>query len=236
MCGRFTLFVTPDELEERFGVEVPAEWTPSYNVAPGQEIATVADGVVRLRRWGLVPAWADEPDESGHINARAESIEEKPSFRTAVTRRRCLVPADGFYEWTDTDGGRRPHRIAFEDGRTFAMAGIWERWEGRRSQTGLEDFVGGDAEPDVEVSETVAILTTEARAPVEDLHDRMPVLLPASREADWLTASASEERAAICSDPATDGLRTHPVSTAVNDPSRDAPELIEPIDGEALGG
>lgn len=253
MCGRFTLFVTPDELEERFGIDVPADWTPSYNVAPGEPIATVdAEGECRLREWGFVPHWADDPDDGGHVNARAESIEDRSSFEAAVERRRCLVPADGFYEWTDADGRRQPHRIAFDDDRTFAMAGVWERWEGQRAQVGLDAFTGdggsgdggsgdggesdsGDGsddslQPEPIVRETVAVITTAASDPVAELHDRMPVVLPADREHAWLDADGPECRARILSGGETTGLRTHPVSTAVNDPGRDSPDLIEPVE------
>lgn len=243
MCGRFTLFVTPDELEERFGVDVPADWTPSYNVAPSEPIATIdAEGECRLREWGFVPQWTDDPDDGGHSNARAESIEDRPSFESAVERRRCLVPADGFYEWTDAAGGRQPHRIAFDDDRTFAMAGIWERWEGQRAQAGLDDFTGGDAADDDDaagggvrpatvVRETVAIVTTEASDPVAELHDRMPAILPTDREDAWLDATNPERRARLLSEPDLRGLQTYPVSTAVNDPGRDSPDLIEPVEG-----
>lgn len=231
MCGRFTLFVTPDELEERFGVEVPASYDPSYNVAPGQPIATIdADEGVRHREWGLVPEWAADPADAGHVNARAETIEERSSFRSAVARRRCLVPADGFYEWTDAPGGRQPYRIAREDDRPFAMAGIWERWEGRREQVGLDDFADGDAEPETEVRETVAVVTTDAREPVADLHDRMPVILPEAGERAWLEAAKPDRRERLLEEPAAEDLRAYPVSTAVNDPARDSPELIEPVD------
>lgn len=231
MCGRFTLFVTPDELEERFGVDVPAGWTPSYNVAPGQQIPTIDGDGLALRRWGFVPQWADDPDDAGHVNARAETIEERRSFRSAVERRRCLVPADGFYEWTDVEGRRQPYRIARADERPFAMAGIWERWEGRREQVGLDAFADGDAEPESEVRETVAIVTTAARAPVDDLHDRMPVILPPERERDWLAAADPAERERLLEPRPAEDLRTYPVSTAVNDPANDAPDLIEPLDG-----
>lgn len=232
MCGRYTLFVTPDELGERFGVSVPASYAPSYNVAPSQEIPVIANDdpdAVQFRTWGLVPAWADDPDDAGHVNARAESIEDRPSFRSAVARRRCLVPADGFYEWTDAPDGRQPHRIAYDDDRPFAMAGIWERWEGVRAQAGLSDFAGDEAGPEPTVLETVAIVTTEAVEPVAELHDRMPVILPADRERDWLDADDPERRAALLRPHEDPALRTYPVSRAVNDPGNDRPELVEPV-------
>jgi len=231
MCGRFTLFVPAGELGERFEVSVPDSYAPSYNVAPGEAIPVIATDdpdALQFRTWGLVPAWADEPD-GGQINARAETIEERPSFRDAVARRRCLVPADGFYEWTDGESGRQPYRIAYEDDRPFAMAGIWERWEGVESQAGLGDFAGGSDGPDAVVRETVSIVTTEAVEPVTALHDRMPVVLPRADERAWLDAEDPEQRADLLQPLAESGLRTYPVSRAVNDPGNDDPALVEPI-------
>jgi putative SOS response-associated peptidase YedK len=195
---------------------------------------------VQFRTWGLLPTWADDPTDHGHINARAETIEERPSFRSAVRRRRCLVPADGFYEWTGDRGSRQPYRIAFEDDRLFAMAGIWERWEGPVRQTGLDDFGSGGAQtagedgdvaPRTEVRETVAIVTTQATGPVADLHDRMPVILPRNRERAWLGADDPGERADLLRPFEDSAFRAYRVSTAVNDPSNDAPALVEPLGG-----
>jgi len=232
MCGRYTIFTPPDDMEERFDVAVPEDYRARYNVAPGQEIPVVAtDATDRLqfRTWGLLPAWADEP-EGGHINARAETIEEKPSFRSAVASRRCLVPADGFYEWTGDRGQRQPYRIAFEDDRPFAMAGIWERWEGQPAQTGLDAFAG-EGERETEVRETVAIVTTEAAGPVADLHDRMPVILPRDREREWLAAADPAVRSELLAPFEHPEFRTYRVSTAVNDATVDRPDLVAPVEG-----
>lgn len=240
MCGRFSLFTPPDDLGERFDVAVPEDYRRRYNVAPGQSIATIATDApdsLQYRTWGLVPRWADEPD-GGLINARAETIEEKPSFRTAVASRRCLVPADGFYEWTGDRGARQPYRIAFEDDRPFAMAGIWERWEGQPAQTGLDAFTeatdgdgdAGDAR-ETEVHESVAIVTTEAIGPVADLHDRMPVILPLGEERSWLEAEDARRRAELLGPFEHPAFDAHRVSTAVNDASVDYPGLIEPVEG-----
>jgi len=242
MCGRFTIFANAGELGERFSVDVPAEYGPRYNVAPSQSVPVIgndAPEAVQFRTWGLLPSWADDPSEYGFINARAETIEDKPSFRSAVRRRRCLIPADGFYEWTGERGSRQPYRIAFEDDRLFAMAGIWERWEGPVQQTGLDDFAGGgsgtggatdaEGEPRTEVRETVAILTTDSTGPVADLHDRMPVIFPQEREREWLDADDPEERADLLEPFESPEFDAYRVSTAVNDPSNDSPDLVEPV-------
>ncbi|GAB3685793.1 SOS response-associated peptidase [Salinarchaeum chitinilyticum] len=245
MCGRFTIFADADDLAERFSVSVPAEYAPRYNVAPSQRIPVVANDdpdAVQFRTWGLLPSWADDPSDYGFINARAETIEDKPSFRSAVRKRRCLIPADGFYEWSGERGSRQPYRIAFEDDRLFAMAGIWERWEGPVQQTGLDDFAtvsedgaetgGGGAdepEPRTEVRETVAILTTDAAGPVADVHDRMPVIFPRARERDWLGADDATDRANLLAPFEDPDLRAYRVSTAVNDPGNDSPGLVDPI-------
>lgn len=244
MCGRFTIFADAGDLAERFSVTVPAEYAPRYNVAPSQSIPIVGNDAperIQFRTWGLLPAWADDPADHGHVNARAETIEERSSFRSALRRRRCLVPADGFYEWTGDRGSRQPYRIAFEDDRCFAMAGIWERWEGPVRQTGLDDFGDGggteiaseegDDAPRTEVRETVAIVTVEAAGAVADLHDRMPVILPEDRERAWLDAEDPAERADLLRPFEAPEFRAYRVSTAVNDPSNDAPDLVEPPGG-----
>lgn len=244
MCGRFTIFASPDDLGDRFSVSVPAEYAPRYNVAPSQPIPVVANDdpdAVQFRTWGLLPSWADDPSEYGFINARAETIEDKPSFRNAVRTQRCLIPADGFYEWSGDRGSRQPYRIAFEDDRLFAMAGIWERWEGPVQQTGLDDFGSGagageagtndtgTTEPQTEVRETVAILTTDAAGPVADVHDRMPVIFPRDRERAWLDADDAAERSELLAPFEDPELQAYSVSTAVNDPGNDSPELVEPV-------
>ncbi|MFC4542831.1 SOS response-associated peptidase [Halosolutus amylolyticus] len=230
MCGRYTLVIERDELEERFDAAVRGSFRPRYNVAPGQELPVITGDepdVCRRMEWGLVPSWADD-DRDGLINARAETIDEKPSFRDAYERRRCLVPADGFYEWVETESGTQPYRVAFEDDRPFAMAGLWERWEPETTQAGLDAFGGGvdDASDDGPL-ETFTIVTTEPNDLVADLHHRMAAVLPPDREREWLTAS--DPRDLLEPFPA-DEMRAYPVSTAVNDPSVDEPSLVEPIE------
>jgi len=145
MCGRYSLFASRSELETRFDVSVEFGFEPRYNATPGQKLPVITDeNPDRLCRleWGLVPRWADDATEN-YINARSETVAEKPAFAEAYERRRCLVPADGFYEWAETDGEKQPYRVAFDDDRPFAMAGLYERWTPETRQAGLGDFSGG---------------------------------------------------------------------------------------------
>ena len=247
MCGRYTLFTPAAELETRFGADF-GDFDPSYNCAPGQELPVIADEdptAARRMEWGLTPSWADE--SFGLINARAETVREKRSFADAFERRRCLVPADGFYEWVDgggpdgTDGrgggsGKTPYRVAFEDDRPFAMAGLYERWEPpepETTQTGLGAFGGGSAESDDGETdgpvETFTVVTTDPNDLVADLHHRMAVILEPDEEATWLRGDPDEAAALLDPYPA-DELTAYPVSTRVNSPAVDTPELIEPVD------
>ncbi|SIR57208.1 SOS response-associated peptidase [Natronorubrum thiooxidans] len=236
MCGRYTLMVEPAALEDRFDSEITdsaAVSTPRYNMAPGQQLPVITGDdpeTIRHLEWGLVPSWADD-DSGGLINARAETIAEKPSFRAAYERRRCLVPADGFYEWVETSGGKRPYRVAFEDDRVFALAGLWERWEStdETTQSGLEAFGGGleDAPTDDGPLETFTIVTTEPNALVSELHHRMAVILDPEREREWLTADEPQD---LLEPYPAEEMRAYPVSRAVNDPSTDEPSLVEPVD------
>lgn len=228
MCGRYSLFASQTDLESRFGASFGDDFEPRYNAAPGQTLPVITDeepDEVRRLEWGLVPRWADDATES-YINARSETVREKPAFAEAYGERRCLVPADGFYEWADTGDGKRPHRVAFEDDRPFAMAGLYERWTPETTQAGLDAFSGGGTDPeDVEPLETFTVLTTEPNGVVEPLHHRMAVILPPESEAAWL------EGESVSFEPTpADGFRAYPVSTAVNDPSNDRPELVRPVE------
>lgn len=247
MCGRYTLFVDPGDAEERFDATFSEPFAPRYNAAPGQRLPVITneepDAIQRFE-WGLVPSWAED-DSGGLINARAETVAEKPSFRAAYEQRRrprersedgleapsagrCLVPADGFYEWVDTDDGKRPYRVAFEDDRPFAMAGLWERREPETTQAGLDAFGGGVADAgDDGPLETFAIVTTEPNDLVADLHDRMAVVLGPDEERRWLTG---EDPRDLLEPYPADEMRAYPVSRAVNDPSNDDPSLVEPVE------
>lgn len=267
MCGRYTLGTPVADLEARFNADFGA-FEPSYNCAPGQALPVIpADDPTETRqmKWGLTPSWANESFDL--INARAETVRKKRSFADAFERRRCLVPADGFYEWaaavdrsdsdstasdsdsiasdSDTlrgDGGKtRPYRVAFEDDRAFAMAGLYERWEPptpETTQTGLGAFGGGSSdttdEPDeTDTVETFTIITTTPNALISELHHRMAVILPPDEEQTWLHGTLADAESLLKPYPAAE-LTAYPVSTRVNSPAIDSPSLIDPI-GDAAG-
>lgn len=227
MCGRYSLFPTQADFESRFGVAFDTSFQPRYNAAPGQQLPVITDADpdrVRYLEWGLVPPHADTAKES-YINARSETAAEKPAFAEAYERRRCLVPADGFYEWAESEDGKQPYRVAFDDDRLFAMAGLWERWTPRTKQTGLGDFTDGTVDEDSpETLETFTILTTQPNEIVERLHHRMAVIFAPDEEGAWLAGDD------VSFDPApTRSLHSYPVSTAVNNPANDDPQLVEAI-------
>jgi putative SOS response-associated peptidase YedK len=225
MCGRYSLFASRETLEARFGVSIDGEFEPRYNAAPGQELPAIADSDpdrVRNLEWGLVPRWADDASDS-YINARSETVDEKPAFAAAYENRRCLVPADGFYEWPD---GGQPHRVAYEDNRPFAMAGLWERWIPETTQTGLDEFTDGNDSMRADPLETFTVLTTTPNEVVEPLHHRMAVILDQEQEDAWLAGESVS-----LDPPSAETFRSYPVSTAVNDPSNDRPALVEQVDG-----
>ncbi len=222
MCGRYSLTgPNPGQVRERFalGDAIPVE--QRFNVAPGQDVVAVTtdrEGAPRgdLLRWGLVPFWADSPKVGYRmINARAETVDERPAFRDAFAGRRCLIIADGFYEWQ-----KREHRpklpwwITRADHQPFAFAGLWATWR---------------PEPDVEPLRSCTIITTQATASLSDVHDRMPVILPPDAERVWLDheTDAATLRELLAPFPQTARI---PVSTAVNDAGHDAPDCIEPVD------
>lgn len=228
MCGRYSLFTPEAELIDRFGATPETPLSARYNCAPGQSLPVITNEdpeTMQCLTWGLTPSWAEE--SFNLINARAESIREKRSFSDAYASRRCLVLADGFYEWVDRDGSKQPYRVAFEDDRPFAMAGIYERWQPPTTQTGLSDFTEGDAESD-DVVESFAIVTTEPNDLIADLHHRMAVILDPREEAEWLQADPDAAESLLDPYP-DDELRAYPVSTRVNSPGNDDPSLIDPV-------
>jgi putative SOS response-associated peptidase YedK len=219
MCGRYTLASPTERLAEEFGVDAASiELAPNYNVAPTQQVAAVVDegGQRRLEvlRWGLIPPWADDPGiGSRMINARSETAPGKPSFRRAFRERRCLIPADGFYEWQRTNGAKQPYYIHMEEGRPFAFAGLWESWS-----------KGGEGEV-----RTCTILTTGANALVGEVHDRMPVILAHDAYDVWLDpASERDELTGLLAPYPVDEMEAYPVSRFVNSPSNNDPRCIEP--------
>jgi len=218
MCGRFALIVDASVLADVFDVDPPRELQPRFNIAPTQTIPIVRAGKDLARecsmvRWGLVPSWAkDEKIGTRMINARGETVAEKPSFRSAVKSRRCLIPADGFYEWVRTDSGKQPHFIHFADGRPFAFAGLWERWH------------KGEGTP----LDTCTIITTTPNELIAKLHDRMPVILPPARFEEWLEPAAMppDRLQEVLAPYPAEQMEAYPVSTYVNKPSNDGPECI----------
>jgi len=221
MCGRTSLFAPQSVVEERFGATVDRPLEPRYNIAPREELAVVrndAPETIDLLEWGLLPSWVDDPSDAPRpINARAETVTERPTFAEAFEQRRCLVLADGFYEWQDTRGGSQPYRVERADGEPFAMAGLFERWE---SSTQTE--------------ETVTVVTIEPNAVVEPLHDRMAVVLDADDERAWL--SDDETHQELLEPSPAEQWRSYPVSTRVNDPTNDDSSVIEAVTPERQTG
>lgn len=222
MCGRNSLFVPQDDLESRFDAEVVADggYTPRYNIAPGAGVEVItneaADEIDRYH-WGLIPFWADEPEE-GIINARSETADEKRVFENAWESRPCLVLSSGFYEWQSQNGGsKQPYRIYREDGPAFALAGLWDVWEGEENSIAC-----------------VTILTTDPNDLMEPIHDRMPVVLPEADESDWLSAGPAD-RKEMCQPYPEDDLTAYEISTQVNNPGNDDPAVIEPLNHDQSG-
>jgi len=212
MCGRTSLAVSPERLAERFGVDEPTGLQPRYNIAPGEELLAVrntAPDETTSLTWGLVPNWADDPEDGpAPINARSETLTETRSFADAYRSRRCLVLADGFYEWGGPDN--RPHRIERVDGEPYAYAGLWERWTG-----------------DDRAHWSCTILTTRANETLAPIHDRMPVMLQPGAEATWLHGDGPEAWESVLTPYPDDELEAYPVSSRVNDPANDGRELLE---------
>jgi putative SOS response-associated peptidase YedK len=224
MCGRFTLRASTNVLAEQFAAIADIVFEPRFNVAPTQPIAAVRirpNGRPPQReltplRWGLIPSWAkDVGIGSRMINARSETVSEKPAFRAAFRRRRCLIPADGFFEWQGQGKAKQPHFVQMVDERPFAMAGLWETWEG----------------PDNSLLESCTILTTEPNDLMQPIHDRMPVILPSGAYEEWLNSEQpnpeSLKRLLVPFD--ANKMRAHPVSTYVNRPANEGPECVAPI-------
>ncbi len=218
MCGRFTLFHDVATIARAFNVPVPESLkvTPRYNVAPTQEILSIVHDEapqLTLLRWGLIPSWAKEESiGSKMINARAETLAEKPSFKRLLRSRRCLILADGFYEWKKEGKGKVPMFITLKDDEPFAFAGLWDSWR----------------DADGQQIRTCTIITTEANELMAPIHNRMPVILPQQAREEWLDPSLHEEQLLLPllkSYPA-EAMTTRPVSRLVNNPQYDSAELI----------
>ncbi len=223
MCGRFTLATSARQVAEHFGLAEVPELSPRYNIAPTQAIAVVrrtTEGeapILEFRRLGLIPSWAKDPGiGSRMINARVETAAEKPAFRAAFRRRRCLVPADGFYEWAAASRGpRQPHWVARTDGACFAIAGLYERWKS----------------PQDEWLETCTLITTDANERLRTIHERMPVILEPADYALWLDSRLREpERLRVLLRPQPgEDFELRAVSRRVNRPDHDDPACIAPL-------
>lgn len=224
MCGRYTIISAPEAIRALFMYPEQPNFPPRYNVAPTQPIPIVRLHEGRrqfaLVRWGLLPSWVKDPRKfTLLINARGESVVDKPAFRAAMKRRRCLVPADGFYEWKAVGGRKQPYFVRLNTGGPMALAGLWECWTG----------------PDGEELETAAIVTTNANRKLGEIHGRMPVIVPPEAFDLWLNCKMVDAptAAALIRPAPEDLLEAHPVSPAVNRTANDDSKLIEPLTASA---
>lgn len=223
MCGRFVLHSDATTLAAQFGVTLDFAPTPRYNIAPSQPLLAIRDHEHRREathlNWGLLPGWAkDAATARRPINARAETVADKPSFRNAWRRRRCLVPADGYYEWVKQAGGKQPVYISATDGGCFALAGLWEYWE-----------------RDGSAIESCCLLTCAANSALAPYHHRMPVIIEVADYATWLARDAAPgDLTPLLAPAAPDRLRLHAVSKRVNSPAHDEPACIEADAGAEL--
>lgn len=223
MCGRYSLIASPNELKERFKVKyIDGKLVPRFNAAPAQQLPFIANTSperMQLGEWGLIPAWMqDEKSPKRLINARAETVGEKPTFKTAAQKRRCLIVADGFYEWANVPKEKRkqPYRIMLKDETPFAMAGIYN--EVKNKKTGKKHL-------------EFAIITTESNTLVAKIHNRMPAILRKKDEERWLDETIPfEDAVAILKPYPASKMKAYPVSFAVNNPDNESPDVIVPLD------
>ncbi len=220
MCGRYTITSAPEAIRALFGYAEQPNFPPRFNVAPTQPIPIVrlheGKRQFALMRWGLLPSWVkDLKTFSLLINARGESVVDKPAFRAAMKRRRCLIPADGFYEWQAGGTRKQPFYIRAKSGAPLAFAGLWETWTG----------------PNGEELDTAAIVTTNANRTLAPIHGRMPAILAPEAFDLWLNCAEvdSETAAALIRPAPEDLLEAYPISTAVNRVANDNPQIIEPL-------
>lgn len=224
MCGRYSLHTNPEVIALYFKLGILPELAPRYNITPSTPVLVVRQDrekgrIADLHRWGLIPGWARDPSIGNKLaNARGETVAEKPSFRSAFKRGRCLIPASGFYEWKKIAGRKQPYYVHPRDAPLFAFAGLAERWNG----------------PDGPVH-TCAIITTDANELMRGIHDRMPVILAPEDHDAWLDPANQETdrlKALLRPCPAS-FMAAHPVSTRVNTPRNDEPALLDPVESAA---
>lgn len=222
MCGRFTLHHPIAKIAQRFSVpEFSLPFGPRYNIAPSQNVTAIIQTDQREFadfKWGLLPFWAKDPKIGNKlINARAETLSEKPSFKYALAKRRCLIPADGWYEWKKQTGGNQPYYLRRKDGELFAFAGLWEEWK----------------TPEGEMLATCTIITVEPNELMAQIHHRMPAIIKPHHEAEWLDPAAHYAPALtqLLQTYPDDDLAAIPVSRAVNSPALDNATLLEPDPG-----
>ncbi len=221
MCGRFSLTKDERAINERFetsGSEAP--YVPRFNGAPGQNQAVITNqksDKISYLKWGLVPFWAKDPAIGNKmINAKAETVDQKASFKNPFKRKRCLVISDGFFEWKKTGAGKIPHYIFLKNHELFAFAGLWESWKN----------------PEGELLNTFTIITTAPNKLMSDLHNRMPVILSKEHEQLWLNGEDPEELKKLLQPFDSEKMDLYPISTLVNSPRNDTPEVIQPLAGE----
>lgn len=218
MCGRYAFNATPAQAAEYFGLSARADFAPRFNIPPGTDIPVIRHSpegqrVLHMLRWGLVPHWAKDPAIGNKLNnARAETVAEKPAFREAFKRRRCLIPASGFYEWKSEGKLKQPYYISLRSGELLAMAGLWETWQS----------------PAGELLRTCAILTTGPNALMHPIHDRMPVILAPEHWQAWLTAPAREV-GDLLSPHDAEVMQAWPVDRRVSKTREDDAGMIEPL-------
>ncbi|MEI6890332.1 MAG: SOS response-associated peptidase [Bacteroidales bacterium] len=217
MCGRYSFAAIDELIEERFGVRVrTAIYKARYNCAPGQELAVISNlnpETLSFYHWGLIPSWAKEKSIGYRlINARSETITEKPSYKSAFRGRRCLVPADSFFEWKK-DGDKNPYRILMKDEKLFSMAGIWDHW----------------TTPDGEIIHSFSILTTSPNELLSGIHDRMPVILGRADEKRWLSPLSDSELMSMLKPYPPEKMKAYKISKLVNSPKNDSAEILIPV-------
>jgi putative SOS response-associated peptidase YedK len=234
MCGRFTLIQTAQEISQAFHIEKVFDQEPQYNIAPTQMVIAMLyhpeseQHEFQSLRWGLIPSWAKDPGMGAKlINARAETVAEKPAFRSAFKRRRCLVVADGFYEWQHKEGKKQPYYFRLQEGEPFGFAGLWEQWRSPKEQIPLES----EQSPQTKEITSCTILTTQANELLQPIHDRMPVILQQQDYDVWLDPQVqTPERLQQLLQPyPSEAMTAYPVSKVVNNPKHNSPDCIQPL-------